>query len=191
MSTLVFIRHGETNMAGRFCGHSDPELNAAGVHDAMRAAEAVSNMGVARIYSSNLRRASQTAAAIAQRTSIPVNYLPGLREIDFGLWERLTWQEIEIGFPEEAELWLKEFPLRSAPGGEPYATFTERVDATIADLLRETAGMTAAVVTHRGVMHYALTKFFGFAEAEVWTSTASYGAVVIASNQPYACEALP
>ena len=38
MSTIVFIRHGETDMAGSFCGHSDPELNLAGKRQAIRLA---------------------------------------------------------------------------------------------------------------------------------------------------------
>jgi broad specificity phosphatase PhoE len=191
MSTLVFIRHGEIDMAGRFCGHSDPELNAAGEHDAMHVAEAVSKVGIERIYSSDLRRASQTAAAIARYTGIEVNYLTELREIYFGQWEGLAWQEIEVRFPEEADLWLREFPLRSAPGGEAYPAFTARIDAAIATLLRETAGMASAVVTHRGVMRYALSKFFGFAQAEAWTRTAAYGTMVTTTNPLSSCEVLP
>ncbi|MGB8029135.1 MAG: histidine phosphatase family protein [Terracidiphilus sp.] len=180
--TIVLIRHAETDMAGRFCGHSDPALNAAGEHQAICVAEEVSKLDISCIHSSDLRRASQTAAAISQRTGIAVNYLTGLREIHFGQWEGLAWQEIELRFPEEADLWLREFPWRSAPDGEGYMPFTERVDTAIATLLRETAVITIAVVTHRGVMRYALTKFFGFAEAEAWASTAHYGATVIAIN---------
>ena len=67
MSTIVLIRHGETGMAGRFCGHSDPDLNAVGQHEAIHVAEEVSRLSIARIYSSDLRRASQTAKAIAQQ----------------------------------------------------------------------------------------------------------------------------
>jgi len=186
---IVLIRHGATDMAGRFCGHSDPELNAAGEAEAIRIAEEVSRLGAGRIYSSDLRRASQTAAAIAQRTGIAVSYLTGLREIDFGEWEGLAWQQIELRFPCEADRWLREFPLRGAPGGETYASFAARVDAAIATMLRETAGVTAAVVTHGGVMRHALTRFFGFSDGEAWAKTALYGAMVIAANPAQCCEA--
>ena len=190
MSTLVFTRHGETDMAGRFCGHSDPELNKAGERDAMCVVKAVSNMGIASVYSSDLRRASQTAAIIAQHSGIEVSSLAGLREIDFGEWEGFAWPEIEVRFPKEAELWLREFPLRSAPGGEPYSAFTKRIDATLAALLRKTAGMTTAVVTHRGVMHYALTTYFGFSEEESWKGTAAYGNTVTTNNPLCSCEVM-
>jgi alpha-ribazole phosphatase len=189
--SILLIRHAETDMAGRFCGHSDPKLNAAGERQALRVAEEVSGLGIARIYSSDLRRAAQTAAAIAQRAGIAVNHRVGLREIDFGQWEGLDWRQIELRFPEEADLWLREFPLRSAPGGEAYSAFTDRVETTIATLLRKTRNVTTALVTHRGVMSYVLTKFFGIPEREAWAKSASYGATVIATNPACASEVLP
>jgi broad specificity phosphatase PhoE len=182
MSTIVLIRHGETGMAGRFCGHSDPDLNASGEREAIRVAEEASRLGIERIYSSDLCRASQTAAAIVQRTGIEVDYLAGLREIYFGQWEGLAWHQIEARFPDEAGRWLREFPWRSAPGGETYAAFTARVETEITGLLREAADMTMAVVTHRGVMRHALTEFFGFTEAEAWTKTATYGATIVSRS---------
>jgi alpha-ribazole phosphatase len=197
MSSIVFIRHGETDMAGRFCGHSDPDLNAAGAREAIGVAEAVSRLNVARIYSSDLRRASQTAQAIAERVGINVDYSTGLREISFGRWEGLNWQQIETQFPDEAAKWLRQFPIGGAPGGESYTDFRARVETMIGKLIREAeaiqeaAESTIAVVTHRGLMRYALTKFFGLAEAEAWTRTAAYGAMVPLARIHSACEVLP
>jgi alpha-ribazole phosphatase len=190
MNTLVFIRHGETDMAGRFCGHSDPDLNAAGVREAGRLADEIALLGIERIYSSDLRRASQTATAIAQRIGVDVAYLPALREIHFGLWEGLNWQEIEERFPEQAERWLREFPLHRAPGGESYAEFTARVEAVIPSFLESSAATMTAIVTHRGVMRCALTKFFEFSEDEAWTKTAPYCATVVTAVPIRNCEAL-
>jgi broad specificity phosphatase PhoE len=182
MNTLVFIRHGETDMAGTYCGQSDPELNSAGELQIARAAEEVAQLGIERVYASDLRRASRTASIIAGRIGRGVELLPDLREMYFGLWEGLRWKEIETRFPQDAELWIKEYPLQSAPQGEAYAAFTSRVDKSIEFLLSAPPAQKIAVVTHRGVMCYALTKFFGFSETEAWTKTAPYGAVVVASN---------
>jgi broad specificity phosphatase PhoE len=190
MSTFVFIRHGETDMAGTFCGQSDPELNPTGESQAFRLAEEASMLGIERIYSSDLRRTSQTATAIAQRVGVGVEYLSALREVHFGLWEGLHWQEIEDRYPDEADRWLREFPLRSAPGGEAYADFTMRVEAAIAPLLDGAAGIATAVVAHRGVIRYALTRFFGYCEDEAWTKTAPYCAMVVVPARTHACEVL-
>jgi alpha-ribazole phosphatase len=191
MNTIVFIRHGETDMAGRFCGHSDPDLNPVGENQVIRLAEEAAMLGIERIYSSDLRRASRTAAAIAQRIGVGVGYLPALREIHFGLWEGLNWQEIEDRFPKEADRWLREFPLRNAPEGEAYTEFTGRIEAVIAPFFEASAGMTTAIVTHRGVMRYGLIRFFGFSEEEAWTKTAPYCATIIAAGRACDCEVLP
>jgi broad specificity phosphatase PhoE len=181
MNTVIFVRHGETEMAGRFCGHTDPDLNQAGRLQVAHVAEEVANLGVQRIYSSDLLRASRTAAAIGERAGLKVELTRDLREMNFGQWEGLSWEEIEERFPQVASRWLAEFPLWTAPGGEEYAAFTARVDAAITPLLLGTQDQTIAVVTHRGVMSYALTKFFGLSEAEAWKRTTPYGSVVIAT----------
>jgi len=191
MSAIVLIRHAETDIAGRFCGHSDPDLNSVGESQVIRLAEEVAMLGIEHIYSSDLRRASRTATAIGQRIGVDVNYLPGLREIHFGQWEGLSWQEIEDRFPDEAHQWLGEFPLRRAPGGEAYLAFTTRVEAAIEQLLSGATGGATAVVTHRGVMRHALTRFFGFSEEEAWSKTAPYGAIVTATERLWECEVLP
>jgi broad specificity phosphatase PhoE len=181
MTTLVFVRHGETDMAGKFCGHSDPELNIAGERQLAGLVKAIAPLGIQRILSSDLRRASRTATAIGQHIGVSTELRPHLREIHFGLWEGLSWQEIERQFPQEASRWIQEFPSQGAPAGEGYAAFTARVEAVISPLVQERRGVTTAVVTHRGVMRYALAKFAGLPAAETWTKTAPYGAVVVAT----------
>ena len=183
MNNIIFIRHGETDLAGRFCGHSDPDLNAIGVSQAIRLAQEAAMLGIERIYSSDLLRAVRTATAIGQRIGIGVELQPNLREMYFGLWEGLSWPQIEERYPREAAGWLQEFRSQSAPGGETYAAFTARVDAAIAPLLSETPAPVTAVVSHRGVITYALTRFFGFSDQQAWIKTAPYGAVVIAAKR--------
>ena len=182
MSSIVLIRHAETDLAGKFCGHSDPVLNAAGEKQLASLVAQLAALGVRRIYSSDLQRASQTAAAISRRIGIEVEFRPGLREIRFGIWEGLSWEEIESRYPKEAELWLNEFPIYSPPGGEPYADFVARVEAEFHLLLRQTTYLTQAVVTHRGVMRYALTRFFGFSDAEAWRRTERHGVAIVAAQ---------
>ncbi|MGA9389724.1 MAG: histidine phosphatase family protein [Candidatus Sulfotelmatobacter sp.] len=188
MTSMILIRHGETDLAGMFCGHSNPDLNAAGEKQLASLAAELAALGIRRIYSSDLQRASRTAAAIGLRTGIAVEFRTGLREIHFGVWEGLTWEEIERRYPKEAELWLNRFPAYSPPGGEPYADFVARVEAEFHLLLRETtdltkaSDLTQAVVTHRGVMQYALTRFFGFSDAEAWRRTERHGVAIVATQ---------
>lgn len=182
MSAIVLIRHLETDLAGKFCGHSDPDLNAVGQRRLQSLAERLAPLGIARIVSSDLRRASRTALAIGERIGVPVETRPGLREIHFGLWEGLLWEEIEQGYHDEARLWVSEFPMRSAPGGEPYREFVARVEAEFMTLIADSRGAMTAAVTHRGVMQHALTRFFGFSERDARKGSEDYGAIVVVSQ---------
>lgn len=191
MSSIVFIRHVETAMSGRFCGHSDPEPNLSGKRQIVSLLEKVESLGIARIYSSDLCRAAQTAAEIGRRIGIDVELRAGLREINFGHWEGLSWEEVENRFPIEAKRWIKEFPLRTVPGGETYVDFRARVESELTPLLNETGDRTTAVVTHRGVMQYALSRFFGVPETHAWETTAPHGVVIIATCNDSRWKVLP
>jgi broad specificity phosphatase PhoE len=182
MNGIVLIRHAETDLVGKFCGQSDPDLNAGGEQRLRSLAEEIAPLGINRIYSSDLRRASRTAAAIGERVRVAVEFRPGLREIHFGLWEGLSWEEVERQYPQEAELWAREFPTRSAPQGESYADFIARVEAEFNLLIREHDGSVSAAVTHRGVLQYALTRFFGLSEADARLRTEEFGTIVLATQ---------
>lgn len=181
MSALVLIRHAETDLAGKFCGHSDPGLNAVGEHKLSSLAQEAASLGITTIFSSDLLRASQTATALAERLHVPVEFRPALREIHFGVWEGMSWEEVERRYPNEARLWMREFPMRPAPGGEAYRDFVARLETEFTMIInyQSAKGATPAVVTHRGVMRCALTRFFGFSEDAARKRTADYGAVVV------------
>jgi len=173
----------ETDLAGRFCGHSDPDLNAWGERRLRSVIEEVEPLGIARIYSSDLRRASRTATAISKQIGAPIELKSGLREIHFGQWEGLTWEQVQQRYPAEAELWASEFPERSAPCGEAYRDFLARIEAEFRNMIAQKRNAPLAVVTHRGVMQFALSRFFGFTRDEARKQTENYGAIVVATAQ--------
>jgi alpha-ribazole phosphatase len=175
---LLLIRHAETDMAGRFCGHSDPELNELGRQQLAGVVDRLSEHAIRRIYTSDLRRAQQTAEAIASYFGIGFEVRPGLREIHFGLWEGLSWSEIEMRDPDLAKKWLEEYPNCTAPGGESIQEFECRVRAESAFLLAAAAECPIAVVAHAGFVRVLLTKFYGLPEEKAWKLTKEYGSVV-------------
>jgi alpha-ribazole phosphatase len=103
MSRVLFIRHAETEMAGRYCGHSDPDLSAQGRAQLTRLTEQLREEILDTVYSSDLRRATSTAQAIAAGRNIPRVLRPALREIDFGDWEGMSWKQIEQLDPDYAQ----------------------------------------------------------------------------------------
>ena len=152
--TLVVWRHGQTsyNIERRFQGQSDVPLNDAGRRQAADAARYLAAMRPAAIFSSDLSRASMTAAALAQLTGLSVQLDKDLRERSGGSWEGLTETEISGRFPAERATW-------TPPDGEPAQAVADRASAAlerIADSL--VGGSTAVVVSHGAALGMAVAR---------------------------------
>jgi len=174
MEGLLFIRHAETDLAGTFCGHSDPPLNARGRIQVRELIARFPGDHFDAIYSSDLRRAADTATSLAQAFAVPCTKTSELREIYFGDWEAMTWAEIERRDADYARRWTESFPNLAAPNGEIYAAFESRVLQEIDRLLDLAADQRIAVVTHGGVMRVVLRHLLGHTEEQAWELTKPY-----------------
>ncbi|GAA2420682.1 MULTISPECIES: bifunctional RNase H/acid phosphatase [Streptomyces] len=152
-ATFVLLRHGETALTPekRFSGSggSDPELSAAGRHQADRIARSLAERGtIEEIVSSPLRRCRETAAAVAARLGLEVRIEDGLRETDFGAWEGLTFAEVRERYGPDLDAWLASAKAAPTGGGESFAEVARRVAATRDRLTARHAGRTVLLVTH-------------------------------------------
>jgi len=178
MSNIFFIRHAETDMAGRFCGHSDPDLNARGHKQTAELIDRLRPENIGSVYTSDLRRARTTAEAIAGAFGIECRVRRDLREINFGEWEGLTWREIELRDEAYASRWMAEHPLLPAPEGEAFRDFERRILDEVAFLSARVGERDIAVVTHAGVLRTVLCSLHRCSEEDAWRLTKSYCAVV-------------
>ena len=174
-SRLLLIRHAETDLAGTFCGSSDPAVNASGdlqIATLLQTLGAMSDEPPEVVYSSDLRRALSTAQRIATHFSARLCIDPHLREIDFGRWEALRWEQIEQLDPILSQQWLARYPNQPAPSGEPMDSFEDRVlhaFDTIASLHER-----SVVVTHAGVLRVILTRRCSLTDEAAWLQTKQY-----------------
>jgi alpha-ribazole phosphatase len=180
MSELLFIRHAETDMAGAFCGHSDPELNTRGRAQLDELINRVRMEKIAVVYTSDLRRAHTTGMAIAEAFGVGCHIRPALREINFGQWEGITWKEIERRDDAYSRRWLAEYPRLPAPDGESFLEFERRVLDEVKFLSLEAAAADGriAVVTHAGVLRTVLRALHGCSGDNAWEQTRSYCSIV-------------
>lgn len=153
---LVFVRHLESELSGRFCGHSDPPLSARGRSSIPALAECVRPLLISAVFCSDLRRARETAGPIADQFQLPCHTSKDLREIDFGCWEGLSWDEVERKFPDDAHAWTELFPHHAPPGGEHFRDFHTRVARELERLTKQNSTGCAIVVTHAGFIRSAL-----------------------------------
>lgn len=153
--TRIFaLRHGETawNRELRIQGHVDIPLNDTGRWQAERLAAALADEGIGAIYSSDLERAHATARALAARTGAPLVTERGLRERAFGLFEGVTFTEIEARWPEDSARWRRRDPAYGPGGGETLDAFFARCVAAASALAERHPGETIALVAHGGVL---------------------------------------
>jgi alpha-ribazole phosphatase len=179
MREILFIRHAETDMAGTFCGFSDPELNTRGY---VQLAELIDNLrteDIGAVYTSDLRRSYTTASAVAEVFGVDCQVRPALREISFGQWEGLTWEQIEGQNKAYARHWITDYPRLPAPDGENICDFEQRVltEMKFMFMEAENKGRSIAVITHAGVLRTVLCKLLGCSEEEAWNRTRSYCSV--------------
>ncbi|MBF8189133.1 bifunctional RNase H/acid phosphatase [Nonomuraea sp. K274] len=150
-TSLLLLRHGETELSveRRFSGRGDAELSANGLAQAAAAAERLSRepYRLDVIVTSPLKRARQTAEAVAQRTGLHVEVDEDLREADFGAWEGHTFTEVQRRWPAELAAWLAD-PATAPPGGESFATTAVRVQAAGERLVERYEGKTVLAVSH-------------------------------------------
>jgi 2,3-bisphosphoglycerate-dependent phosphoglycerate mutase len=161
VTTLILARHGETdwNRENRFQGHADPPLNTTGRQQSTALAETLAEEPIAHIYTSPLRRASETAAIVAGRLGVVVEPVEALREVDVGSWTGLTRDEIAERFPEAYARWLD--GGRGWEDGESYDQLGERVLPALEELAGRHPGEVVLVVTHGGASRVAQARATG------------------------------
>lgn len=131
-------------------GHRDIPLDHVGLRQAATAAALLAARPVKAVYSSDLRRAMQTAQPAASRLGLQVVARPALREVDVGRWEGLTGAEIRERDPQGYAA-VGADPLGAPrPGGESYADMAARVWRELDAIAASHRGEEVLVVTHGG-----------------------------------------
>ncbi len=153
---LICVRHGRTawNADRRFQGQTDIPLDHEGLAQAQALALHLRAEHFDRVMASDLVRARTTAKTICAERAIGIEFTPLLREMHFGLWEGLTWDQIVARWPE-LDAKNEKAPMHyTAEGGESWDALCERVDVFLrAATDRMAANDRALIVSHAGVMH--------------------------------------
>jgi len=148
---ILLIRHGQTdwNLAQRFQGQSDIPLNETGHKQAHALANRLSAETFDAVYSSDLQRATETAKIICTSQIHPD---PRLREVHFGDWEGLTYDEIKAKHPETLAAWEADIFKNAPPNGETLEGLAVRVQSMLDELRKKHDDQNILIVAHGGVL---------------------------------------
>ncbi|MGC5052727.1 histidine phosphatase family protein [Micromonospora sp. DT48] len=175
MTRLIIWRHGNTdwNAASRVQGQSDVPLNDLGREQARTAAPLLAALRPDALLASDLSRATETAAALAALTGLPVRCDARLRERHFGRWQGLLITEVAEQFPEEYARWRAG---DADPGAEvePLDELGKRVGTALQEIVEGTPGGTVVVATHGGAARQGCGHLLGW-EPEVLRSVGALG----------------
>jgi len=161
MTDLILIRHGQTptNVAGRWEGWGDSSLTPRGEAQAAAVADRLAGEEepIAALYTSPLRRAQQTAAAIGIALGLDPIPVDDLREINFGEADGTSVEEMETTRPALYARWKDRSDMMFQwPGGERRIDFYRRLARACDDILARHPQETVAVVTHGGALRACL-----------------------------------
>jgi broad specificity phosphatase PhoE len=155
---IIFIRPGETdwNRGGRWQGWVASPLNEHGKAQAASLARFVRHIGLSALYTSDLKRAMQTAEALAE--TLTFRPLPDerLRERSVGMWQGLTVAQMQEWYPEEFAKLLADRENFRIPGGESRADVRKRMRAAFDDILKQDRGETVAILSHTSAIKLLL-----------------------------------
>lgn len=159
METIVIVRHGQTdwNKIERFRGRYDIPLNELGLKQAHAVADRIaSSFKPKRVLTSPLSRSRKTAEIIAEKIGINVSIHQGLIDIDYGEWQGLTPNEVQLRWPDESQNWYKYPDKVHIPGGETLVEVKERAMAIIQEICVEGFNETIVMVSHTVVIRLIL-----------------------------------
>ena len=160
---ISFVRHGETahNREGRLQGRADLELSARGLEQVARLGVRFPAGSLTAVVTSPLRRARQTAEAIAAVSGAPVEVDERLIELDYGQWDGRALADVP---PDAWTAWRAD-PNFAPPGGESLVAVTERIGNFCRDRL---AGGAIVAVSHVSPIKAAVAWALGVDEHATW-----------------------
>jgi probable phosphoglycerate mutase len=179
---IVFVRHGETppNREGLLLGRADPPLTDRGRAQAKDLAHVVAAGGAARVLTSPLRRARDTAAPIAAKCGVSAEVDERLVEIDYGDWEGQPFASLD---PEFVGRWRRD-PDLAPPGGESLVTVGMRVAEFCEEWLREASAGVIVAVSHVSPIKAAVTWTLGVSPELAWRMRLDVGSLTRIGRGP-------
>ncbi len=168
---VYLVRHGETegNLEKRYMGWTETPLSKRGIRQAEEAGFFLAGQNICGLHCSDLQRAVVTARIIGTGCGLEPVVTPLLREINFGRWEGLTYNQIEASHGDAIRLWHDDPLRKSAPGGETLTAVYERMRRFLDRLANEAGdGKRIAAVSHGGAIRALLYKVLNIGKSNLW-----------------------
>lgn len=177
-TTVWLVRHGVAEGdSNRCCGQADPQLSMEGILQSNAIARRLAAEKIFKVYASTSSRAVQTAQILAQPHGLHVQTIADLREIHFGDFEGLTYDEIERRWPDLFQSWMTQPTETQFPNGESFIQMRKRALKALDPLLNAHKNESIVVVTHAGVIRAVLAQALSIPDREIFRLGQKHGAL--------------
>lgn len=179
VTRLWLIRHGEPDpeVRGRCYGRLNVGLSPEGRRQSESVAQRLASEPLSAIYASPRRRTIESAEILAAAHACGVRIENDLREIDFGDFEGLTYDDISKLNPELYRQWMEQPTEVEFPNGESFTLVKSRVSKAVAVLKDRHAGQSIALITHGGAIRISLAEVLSIPAGNVFRIAQRYAAV--------------
>jgi alpha-ribazole phosphatase len=178
----VLIRHTKTSCPEGICyGNSDVGLDESFESRKVKIADNIADLDFDAVYSSPLQRCQKLADYLFANQTI--QYDKRLKELNFGEWEKKSWDEIYNS--KAGKAWFKSYLTKACPGGESYNELLKRVRHFFNDLhSNHFPEENIAIVAHGGVIKVLISFIKNMPVEEALQKKVGFGEVVEISSEP-------
>ena len=198
-TTLLLLRHAEVEARYQrvFGGHIDMDLSPRGQEQAAALAKYLRPLKFDAVYASPMKRVQQTLipflrAEERQADSPPEfpkpSVLPGLREVNFGDWTGLGWEEVRRRFSVSPFQWLNLLEKDEIANSESGKVFRARVEPCVQAILRDHPAQSVAVACHGGTIRMILSILLGIPFAQTSMFEIEYASLTRVLVSPHKTE---
>jgi broad specificity phosphatase PhoE len=180
MTELILARHGETvwNVEKIYRGRADVNLDEVGIKQADLLGKYLSSWKLEAIYSSPVKRATDTANIIARYQKIGVQIAEGLVDFDYGEWQSLPEKEVKKLYPSLLNEWHNNPHKVRMPAGESLEDVRNRAIEVVNDVLSKYQG-SVVLVSHRVVNKVLICSLLGLDNSHFWNINQDVGGITI------------
>lgn len=184
---LYFIRHGEVEETyHKVFGGSriDMGLSPLGLRQGEVVAGWLKDTKIDKIYASPMQRVRQTLAPTAKQRDMEPEFLPGLREMDFGDWTGHRWDQVQSIFGVSAFDWLEVIESNSIPNGETIESLKSRVRECIMSIVSQHPHQRVAVFCHGGIIRVMIALLLDMPLSRMAHFNIEYGSISVVELMP-------
>jgi alpha-ribazole phosphatase len=183
---LYLLRHGQVadGHTHLYHGNNDIELSPQGVRQLEQAAAQLRDVELAGVYASDLSRAATGAELICRGRDLQPQTCAEFREIHFGHWEGLSFQEISERYPDDLQARFLDLPNFRIPGGESLLDVKARALPRLQEIIGQHPQQALALVAHAGLNRVILSEALGLDLQYLFRLDQNYGCLNIIDYFP-------